>query len=87
MMYPGIYFHVDLVMIGVAEMRATVTIRDSIAKDLFRLAEQNTKTAAINHALADWVRLKKIQQLRNLRGKLDVANDLDKLRQMDVEGV
>lgn len=66
-------------------MRTTITIRDDVARDLLRLAGQKTKTASINHALADWVRLKRIQEIRSLRGKLDVADDLAQLRSLEKE--
>lgn len=61
-------------------MRITITIPDDVAEALFAYAPGKTKTAAINHVLADWVRLKRIQELRSLRGNLDVADDLDRLR-------
>ena len=41
-------------------MKITVTINDEVARDVFRLAGDHTKTGAINFALADWVRLKKL---------------------------
>ena len=64
-------------------MRTTVNVLDKVAKDVITLSRERTKTAAINHALADWVRLKRIQELRSLRGKLDIADDLARLRAME----
>lgn len=64
-------------------MRTTVNVQDDVAKDLFAYAPGRTKTAAINHALAEWVRLQRIRELRSLRGKLDIADDLADLRAMD----
>jgi Arc/MetJ family transcription regulator len=61
-------------------MRSTVNIDDDVAKDLMRLTRGKTKTAAINLAVADWVRLKRLQEIRSLRGKLEVADDLARLR-------
>ena len=65
-------------------MKITVTINDEVARDVFRLAGDHTKTGAINFALADWVRLKKLQELRSLRGKLKIANDVSKLRRLEI---
>ena len=66
-------------------MRTTVNVLDDVAKDVIALSRAKTKTAAINHALADWVRLKRIQEIRSLRGKLDIADDLGRLRAMEKE--
>lgn len=64
-------------------MRTTINIEESVARDVVRLAGSKTKTAAINHALTDWVRLKRIQEIRSLRGRLDIADDLVRLRAME----
>lgn len=64
-------------------MRSTVTIDDDIAEKIMQLTEEKTKTAAINHALAEWVRLKLLQELRSLRGKLEIADDLESFRSLD----
>ena len=55
-------------------------------KDLLRYSRKKTAAAAASFALADWVRLKKIQELRSLRGKLEIADDLSELRQADMGG-
>ncbi|MCX7045165.1 MAG: type II toxin-antitoxin system VapB family antitoxin [Candidatus Sumerlaeota bacterium] len=65
-------------------MRTTVMIKDELDKDMIPIAGGRSKTAAINNALADWVRLKKIQELRSLRGKLAIAGDLAKFRSLDI---
>ena len=67
-------------------MRTTLNISDAVAKDVIALSPGKTKTAAVNYALADWVRLKRIQELRSLRGKLHIADDLGRLRAMESGG-
>ena len=64
-------------------MRTTINIRDEIFQDLVKLTGEKTKTAAVNHALQEWLRIKKIQELRSLRGKIPLADDLDSLRELD----
>ena len=65
-------------------MRMTIAIEDGIMKALLRYSRKKTAAAAVRFALADWVRLKKIQELRSLRGKLEIADDLPELRDMEM---
>jgi hypothetical protein len=64
-------------------MRTTVTLQDDILDDLMTFAEEKTKTAAVNRAVSEWVRLKKIERLKKLRGRLKIDTDLASLRAMD----
>lgn len=71
-------------MIG-AFMRTTVTIPDEVLKDLMSLTEASTRTEAVNRAVAEWVRLRKIQELRSLRGTLSFDGSVEEIRRADVE--
>lgn len=66
-------------------MRTTITVQEATMKDLVRFSRSKTKTAAVNHAIRDWVRLKKLQQIKSLCGKLDVAEDLAELRTLEMK--
>jgi Arc/MetJ family transcription regulator len=66
------------------DMRTTITVQDGVMRDVIRLSRTKTKTAAVNFALNDWVRLKRVQKLRALRGKLEVADDLADLRKLEM---
>ena len=65
-------------------MRTTITIDDAIFCELMSFTQAKTRTEAINRALAEWVRRKKIEKLKALRGKLSVG-DLDDLRRLEIE--
>ena len=65
-------------------MRTTLTLDDSIFTDLMRFTQAKTRTEAVNNALADWVRRKRLDALRGLRGKLQIADDIDALREHDI---
>lgn len=65
-------------------MRTTVTIPDDMLDDLMRFTDAQTRTEAVNHAVAEWVRRKKIERLRGLRGKLPLEGDLRRLRRLEV---
>ncbi len=66
-------------------MRTTITIDDAIFSELMRFTHAKTRTDAINRALAEWLRRKKIERLKSLRGKLDFAGELADLRRFEVE--
>ena len=66
-------------------MRTTITIDDAIFTDLMRFSHAKTRTEAINRELAEWVRRKRIEKLKALRGKLDIAGDLEDLRRLEID--
>jgi len=74
-------------MLGDNIMRTTINIQNEVINDLMRFSSGKTKTAAVNYALNDWVRIKKIQTLRSLRGKIDMADDLETQRKFDMDRI
>jgi Arc/MetJ family transcription regulator len=66
-----------------AGMRTTIDVRESVMSQLLALAKARTKTEAVNRALEEYVRLKRIEELRSLRGKLKLAPDIDKAREWE----
>ena len=65
-------------------MRTTITIDDGIFDELMDLTQAKTRTEAINLALSEWIRRKKIEKLKALRGKLSLEGDLEDFRQLEV---
>lgn len=65
-------------------MRTTVTIADEMLVDLMRFTEASTRTEAVNRAVADWVRLKRKERIKALRGALSVERDAGSLRELEV---
>lgn len=66
-------------------MRTTVTMSDETLAELMRFSEANTKTEAVNRAVEEWVRSRKAQELRSLRGKLSFDWSIEETRRADVE--
>jgi len=66
-------------------MRTTLTISDDILEDLMRFSKAKTRTEAVRLALAEWVRRKRIEKLKSLRGKLPIEGNLEKLRELETE--
>jgi len=68
-------------------MRTTVTIPDGILTDLMRFSEASTRTDAVNRAVVEWVRQRRIERLKALRGKLAIEGDLAALREQEIAEV
>lgn len=49
-------------------MRATITLEDSLLADLMRFTEARSRTAAVAQAIGEWVRRKRLEQIKSLRG-------------------
>lgn len=64
-------------------MRTTITIPEKILNDVINRSGKRSKSSAVASALEDWVRMKKIQELRALRGTMDIKADLTAQRRLD----
>ncbi|MEE2717010.1 MAG: type II toxin-antitoxin system VapB family antitoxin [SAR324 cluster bacterium] len=67
------------------DMRITINIGDHVMEEVMAVSHSQTKTAAVNEALKDWVRLQKLQRLRELRGRLNWEGDLRELRNLEMD--
>lgn len=56
-------------------MRTTITLNDRIIEELMKVSSTKRKSAAINHALTEYIAEKKLQRLLKLRGKLRLDPD------------
>ncbi|MCX7735777.1 MAG: type II toxin-antitoxin system VapB family antitoxin [Candidatus Kapabacteria bacterium] len=65
-------------------MRTTINIEDNIIDEIVKLYNAKTKTSAINQALKDLVLALKKQKLINLRGKIDIVDNLDELKKIEL---
>ena len=61
-------------------MRTTLDIPDKLLAEAQKLVRANTKTMTVILALQELIHAKKIEQLRELKGKLDLDVDLKALR-------
>ena len=64
-------------------MRTTINVPDSVLGELMRLTGTKTRTEAVNVALSEWMRWKRLSRLISLRGKLDFEGDVDALRALE----
>lgn len=65
-------------------MRTTVTIPDEVLEDLMSFTDASTRTEAVNRAVSEWVRLRKIQEIRSLRGRLRFDRGIEEIRRADI---
>ena len=75
-------------------MRTTVTLDENLIKELMKLSDAKTKTAAVALAVKDQIRRAKLKQLASLLGTVDVdekaikeGNDADITRDQWLQGI
>jgi Arc/MetJ family transcription regulator len=61
-------------------MRTNIVIDDKLMKETLRLTGLKTKREAVELGLRTIVRLRKQDEIRRFRGKLDWQGDLDAMR-------
>lgn len=66
-------------------MATHIDLDEGLVKQVVRLGRFPTKKAAVNAALAEYVRLLKRRQLLELRGKVDWEGDLEQMRRRPTE--
>jgi len=68
-------------------MRTTINIEDNLINELFIHYKSKTKTEAINRALKDLIVLLKKQKMISMRGKIDIEDNLDFLKNKELEEI
>ena len=64
-------------------MRTTLNIDAKIIEETVNITGISSKSKAVGVALADWVRRKRIEALRGMRGKVEISDDLEEWRGME----
>jgi Arc/MetJ family transcription regulator len=64
-------------------MRTTLNVDDSLFEDLLELTEARTKTEAVRVALREYVRMKRLEALLDMRGTVAFDADWQDLRALD----
>lgn len=66
-------------------MRTTITISDALLKELFQYTHTQKTTEAINIAISEWLKFKKINQIKKLQGKLAITDNIRELRKLEIK--
>lgn len=61
-------------------MRTNIEIDDQLMEEALRLSGAKTKREAVEQGLRTLVRLRRQEELRQLRGQLDWQGDLERMR-------
>ena len=61
-------------------MRTTLDLPEDLLKEAMQLSNVRTKTGTVILSLQELINKRKIERLRELKGKLDLDIDLDALR-------
>ena len=65
-------------------MRTTLNIDDCLFDDLLNVTKAKTKTEAVRMALTEYLRMKRKEKVLAMRGKLDINDDWQELRQREI---
>ena len=65
-------------------MRTTLNIDDCLFHDLLNVTKAKTKTEAVRMALTEYLRMKRKEKILAMRGKMDIKDDWQKLRQREI---
>lgn len=66
-------------------MRTTLNISDALIKELMDITGTKTKTRAIEEAIREYVRRRKIKKLKSLSGKIEITDNWRELRESELE--
>lgn len=66
-------------------MRTTVNIDDEKCRELMQITSAPSMAKAIQTALAEYLEIKRKRQLLALRGKLDITDNWQELRQQELQ--
>ncbi len=67
-------------------MRTTINISDSIIKETQAMYNTNNKSKAIENALKDAIRVKKLEKLMELKGKITFDEEsIENLRRAEID--
>ncbi|GAN32040.1 MAG: DUF2191 domain-containing protein [Candidatus Brocadia sp. AMX2] len=63
--------------------RTTITLPNSLIDELMSTIEAKSKTEAVIKAIKDEIRLKKMERIKSMAGKMEFIKSADKLRHED----
>ncbi|MCD6318231.1 type II toxin-antitoxin system VapB family antitoxin [Candidatus Aerophobetes bacterium] len=63
-------------------MRTTLDVNEQLLKDIAKITGERSKSKAVNKALSEYVRKVKIEQLKNLSGKVKIIDNWKNWREM-----
>lgn len=71
-----IYWRIDM-------SRTTITLPNSLLDELMSTIEAKSKTEAVIMAIKDVIRMKKLEKIKSMAGRMEFMKPADKLRHED----
>lgn len=65
-------------------MRTTLNIDEKLLSNVIKITGEKNKSKAINKALEEYIRKIKIQELKELSGKIRIIDNWQKWREMEL---
>jgi len=65
-------------------MRTTLNLETGLLEELMALSDVKSKSNAVNEAIAEYVRRRKLQRLKSLSGQVELDQNWTALRQMEL---
>jgi len=66
-------------------MRTTLDLSEDLIRELMDITDARTKTGAIEEAIREFIRMKNTEKLRNLSGKIQLADNRRELREIEID--
>lgn len=66
-------------------MRTTINIKDEVIKQVIEYTGAKNMSQAVNEVLETFIREKRKQKLFDLKGKLQLEDNWQKLREMEID--
>ena len=64
-------------------MRTTLDIDEDLLEEAIELSGEKSRSKAVNKVMADWIRDKRIDELRSMLGTIDLGDDWFEMRHME----
>ena len=65
-------------------MRTTLEVDEKLLKDVLALTGEKSKGKALNRALREFVRRKRIEEMKALAGSIDLVDNLKELEELEL---
>ncbi len=66
-------------------MRTTINLDEKLLSEVLCATGEKDKGKAVNRAMREFIRRRRLEDLRALRGKIEIEDNLDELERMELE--
>ncbi|MDA1348201.1 MAG: type II toxin-antitoxin system VapB family antitoxin [Chloroflexi bacterium] len=66
-------------------MRTTLNVDDAVLDEVVKLTGEKNKSKAVNKALEEYLRRRRIAELKEMAGKIDLVDNLKELEELELK--